>query len=353
LIASAFYETNSGLEVKKEYTYIEVASGQGVYSWNDYNGNRIKELDEFQIAAFQDQANYIRILIPSSEYIKTYGSRFNITLNINPAVLWRKSSSPILKSIAHFSNNLTYRSQIKTLNDNLFKALNPFNVNIIDPKMVYLNSYFKNTFFFNRNNSVFGLDWTFKYNKNKVLMINGYEGRALKENLLKLRWNISRKYLLELTGNQGNKAAFSEFFDNRDFDIDFNKTTTKITLQPNRIFRISLVYQYTEKTNNNLSAPPQQAINNSLTLLGKLNNVQRGNISTAISYIDWKYNGADGDALAFEMLEGYRTGANIRWNISYNRTLMENLQLTVIYDGRKPAGTNIIHTGMVQIRAYF
>ena len=353
ILASAFYETNSGLEVKKEYSYIEVASGQGVYSWIDYNDNGIKELDEFQVAAFQDQANFIRILIPSSEYVKTYGSRFNTTLNLNPGILWRLSTNPWLKAIAHFSNNLTYRSQIKTQTNDFLKAFNPFNINIIDPKMVYLNSYFKNTFFFNRNNSVFGLDWTFKYNKNKVLMINGYEGRALQENLLKIRWNISRKYLLELTGNQGNKTAFSEFFDNRDFNIVFNEIKSKFTVQPNRVFRISANYLYSEKTNNKLSTNSQLAINNSLTILGKFNNVKKGNISASISYIDWQYTGADGDALAFEMLEGYRTGANIRWNISYNRTLMENLQLTVIYDGRKPAGTSIIHTGMVQIRAYF
>ena len=353
LLVSAFYETNSGLEVKKEYSYIEVASGQGVYSWIDYNNNNIKELDEFQIAAFQDQANFIRIIIPSSEYVKTYGSRFNTSINFNPATLWRKSENPFLKTISHFSNNLTYRSQIKTQTDDFIKAFNPFNINIIDPNMVFLNSFFKNTLFFNRNHPVFGLDWTFRYNKNKMLMVNGYEGRSLNEHLIKLRWNISRRYLIELKENIGNKTAFSEFFDNRDFNIDYNQITSKFTFQPNRIFRLAMLYEYTEKNNNSLTINSQKAINNSVTLIGKYNNIQKGNLSGTLSYIDWKYNGNDADALAFEMLDGYRTGVNIRWNLSYNRTLMENLQLTIIYDGRKPAGTKTIHTGMIQIRAYF
>jgi hypothetical protein len=351
--ATTFYETNSGLEIKKEYSYLQVAPGQGVYSWTDYNDNGIKELDEFEIAAFQDKAEYIRILIPSNEYIKTYGNRFNTSISLTPSVVWLRSDNPLLRTLSHFSDNLRFRSQLKTRSDDMLKALNPFNVNIVDPKMVYLNSYFRNTFFFNRNHRTIGAEWTFSYNKNKNLMINGYEGRQLRQNIVKVRWNITRKYLLEMSGESGNKTAFSEYFDTRNFDIDFTKVKTKFTLQPSRRYRISVLWSNSQKTNNPTAVNGERATGNTISLLGKLNNPGKGNLTAIVSYIDWKYNGADGNQLAFEMLEGYRTGANVRWNISYNRTLLGNLQLTVVYDGRKPAGTNVIHTGTIQLRAFF
>jgi hypothetical protein len=52
------------------------------------------------------------------------------------------------------------------------------------------------------------------------------------------------------------------------------------------------------------------------------------------------------------MLDGLKTGKNITWGISYQRTLSNNLQLSLTYDGRT-SGNKIIHTGGAQVRAYF
>ena len=69
LSSNTYYEIGSGQEVKKEYSYLEVVQGQGIYSWTDYNADGVKQLNEFEIAAFQDQANYIRIYIPTNQYV--------------------------------------------------------------------------------------------------------------------------------------------------------------------------------------------------------------------------------------------------------------------------------------------
>ncbi len=89
ITASTFYEVGSGLESKKEFSYLEVAPGQGVYQWIDYNQNGLKELDEFEVAQFQDEARFIRIIFPSNEFMTVYSNQFNQTINLNPDRIWK------------------------------------------------------------------------------------------------------------------------------------------------------------------------------------------------------------------------------------------------------------------------
>src|SRR5690606_31140726 len=70
-------ESNNGVVPQQEFTYIKTDAGQGVYTWNDYNNNGIQELEEFEVAQFQDQAEYIRVLLPNQIFLKIRQNKFS------------------------------------------------------------------------------------------------------------------------------------------------------------------------------------------------------------------------------------------------------------------------------------
>jgi hypothetical protein len=67
-------------------------------------------------------------------------------------------------------------------------------------------------------------------------------------------------------------------------------------------------------------------------------------------------NKFDGDALspvAYQMLEGLQPGRNMTWRLLLQKNLTEFLDININYLGRKTETSQTIHTGNVQLRAYF
>jgi len=349
--SSVFYEFGSGLEVKKEFTYILVAAGQGVYTWKDYNNNNIAELNEFEVAVFRDQANYIKVYTPTNTYVKVYSNQFNEVLNINPAVLWG-SATGFKKFISRFSNQTAYRVERKTNNSLIEIALNPFLNETQDTNLVTINSSLRNTFSFNRNSSVFGIDFNYQDNRNKSLLTNGFESRSNFTRGIKMRYAIIRELTLSTEYDEGKKESLSEFFVNRNYLVKHYSTEPKIIFQPSTSFRTSLLYRYTNKLNQ-IGESGEQAIHYKGGVELKYNVLSEGSLLVTGNYIYIKYNADPNTPLAFEMLDALKTGGNITWNVSYQRTLSNHMQLSFTYDGRKSEDVRTVHIGGVQVRAFF
>ncbi|HBF89420.1 MAG TPA: hypothetical protein DDX39_12330 [Bacteroidales bacterium] len=346
--STTFYEIGSGLEIKKEYVFVEVAAGQGVYSWTDYNGNGIKEIDEFDIAVFQDQANFIRVYTPTNEMIKIFSTQLNQILNINPIKAWNNKTG-IRKFFTRFSDQFAYRINRKTTFDDFFKNINPFFLSV-DTMVVSTGISLRNTFSFNRTNSKYGIDFITQNNKNRILMINGLETRTYYINGLRLRWNISSKLTLIDYLNQGQKTYDSEFLSSKNYFLDITSNEASLNFQPDVNVRLSFLHKFIQKIN---AETAEQSVSNNVGFEIKHNNFSKANVSLSFNYINIGYNSTTNTSLAYEMLEGLAPGNNLTWTVGYQKVLANNLQLILNYNGRKSKDTKVIHSGGMQLRAFF
>jgi len=349
--SSTFYEIGNGMEVKKEFSYVEVQAGQGVYVWTDYNLNGVQELNEFDIAMFQDQANYIRVFTPTNEYIKTYTNQFREVINFQPAVLWSNKKG-WQKFVARFSDRMVYRVEHKTISTDPQKSYNPFYNNIKDTSLLTINSNIRNTIYFNRTHPVFGLEIDYQKNYNKMLMVTGFETRTQEIYSTVFRWNITRKIMLNTKGTIGDKTNTSEYFSSKNYALSQFSVKPKISIQPGTTYRFSLSYMYSVKQNQ-LSIDKEKAVIHDIGMEFKWNMPEKGNIMLKANYIEIAYNANENTSLAYEMLQGLKPGKNITWNIGYQRSIGKNMQLSIMYDGRKAGENKIVHLGSMQLRAYF
>jgi len=350
--SNTFYEAGTGQEPRQDYAFVEVAAGTGVYTYaGDYNNNGVKDLDEFEIAAFADQANYIKVFIPTNEYIKTRTNQFSQVLTVTPAAYFKKREG-WQRVVARFSDQVTYRIDNKTTEKNIIKALNPFRTGLSDSILITTNAAFRNTFYFNRNSTVTGADITWQDNRNKTLLTNGFETRVLKSLLANVRWNISKKYSIGAAGENGVRVSESEYLSARDFRIEYQRAQPKFSYQPTINFRTTLTYEYLIKMNTK-GDNGEHSIQHNGGIELKYSSVKKGVVTARFNTIRIDYNADENTSIAYEMLEGLKTGINYTWGLSLQRNLSNAVQVNINYEGRKPDGTKTVHTGTVSARAFF
>jgi hypothetical protein len=352
--SSMFYETGYGLENKKEYYYLLVAAGQGTYAWNDYNSNGIKELNEFEIAQFSDQALYIRVYTPTNQYVKALHDQFSFSLNLRPSVFLRDSSGKALKFISRFATQSVYRVDKKSNDNGKLFTFNPIDIRLDDSLLTALNYSFRQSLFFNQSAAVFGTDYTYQNNLGKQLLTNGYETRGNTTHEWRWRWNVTRAWSLNSINMYGVKQTESGFFSTRNYKIESYDLEQKLSYQPNTAFRISILYKHNKKQNI-ITEGFQKAELNDLGLEFKFNKVEKGSLTGKADFINITYNDAENQntPVAYEMLNALKTGYNYTWELSYQRNLTNNIQISINYNGRKSPNSKIVNIGGAQVRAFF
>ena len=347
---NSFLEIGSGLELQKEFIYIEVPAGQGVYTWNDYNDNGIKELNEFEIAAFSDQATYIRVFTPNNNYIKIYSFQYNQNLNIDfKRIIDGKTI--VEKFLNKFYNQTAVNTHKKTNDLDLQTLLNPL-VNADNPIIQQMSNSLRNSLFFNRSSSKYSVELVTQLFANKNLLINGTDFISTNKDQIKFRWNINKSFMLNSQLSKEIKKNSSTYMTNRNYDIENKEINNRISFQPNTLFRVALNGRYSEKRNS-IEYGNEKAFINDIGIELRRSKRDKGLLNGELHLVNINYNGESSSTIGFEMLEGLQLGKNITWKLGFQKNMSNNIQISINYNGRKSEENKAIHTGSMQMRAFF
>jgi hypothetical protein len=332
-----------------------VPAGQGEYAWIDYDSNRVQTLDEFEIAAFQDQAKFIRLFVPTNQFTKANYTTINYSFSFNPkAILKQTGAGSLSKFAARFNWQTSLQKSKKSIASGDFE-FNPFKYGITDSALLTLNTVLSNTISFNRYSSNWGIDLINLQNSGKALLTYGYESRKINDWSAKLRWVVSPSFTFNVVGKKGMNGLFTPSFGNRNYELDIYNVEPQLVFINRTTFRLQTSYKLDKKTNKPFYGG-EEALSNSLNLETKYNILQSSSVNARLTYnhinFDAKANGAN-TTVGYIMLDGLQPGKNYLWSVDFTKRLFSNIELNMQYEGRKPGDSRTVHVGRAAVRALF
>lgn len=355
LTGNLLYEAGSGQEQKRDYAFLEVPAGQGQYTWNDYNNDGVQQLNEFELALFQDQAKYIKIFTPSNQFIKANYNTFNYSININPraAIDMRKAGKA-----KRFVARINFQSSLQVAKKEIATGivqLNPFKTPLSDTSLISLNSIFVNSFSFNRFSTRWGIDISNTRNSGKSLLTYGLESRNLEEWSSRARINVNKSLLFDITGKKGinSLGTDNQKFENRNYYLDQYSLEPRISYTKGTSLRFITGYKYSNKKNK--TGGREEYSSNAVNTEVKYNILQSGSILTKFTYSNIRFSPAANanSTVGYNMLDGLLPGKNFLWSVEVTKRLANNLEINLQYEGRKPGEARIVHIGRASVRAIF
>lgn len=340
-------ESNTGTVAQQEFTYIQTEPGQGIYTWIDYNENGVQELDEFEVAQFPDEAEYIRVLLPNQLFVKVRNNKFSQLVTLNPAN-WANRTG-LKKFLSHFHNQTSYLIDRKVRKGSDLGPISPFGGSEEEELGLALN--FRNTLFFNRGKQRYTTSYTYISSATSNLIAFGLQENKLYSHQLNFSHKVQESWIMALKGSIGNNKSTSQNFSSRNFDLDTYDIEPKVSYLLNQRTRFDLSYQRANKANQLMEF--EELTQNQIGFSFAYNNVQQISISGGLSYIENQFEGSPFSPVAYTMLEGLQPGTNFTWNLLFQKRITKFLDANLSYFGRKSENTNAIHTGTIQLRAYF
>lgn len=341
---------SNGRELQREFIFIQVQTGEGTHTWRDENNDGVQDLNEFYEAINQDEKQYIKLFVPTDQYITAFRNQYNHTIDLSMPRSWRNDGG-IKKMLSKVSYLVNWNLDNKTSNNSLNTRLNPFSSFKFDDEVISRRNRTRYGFFYNRATSGFGVEVARIDNSSRQLLTNGFEERNENSWLSNFRMDFGGVYILALEGRTGQLLNNSDFLESRNFNLDVSDWGPAFTWQPSNSFRVISSYKNSRKTNMNAEGERSQS--DEWSVQWTYARASKSNLNLRLSLIDIDFEGEVNSFLGYTLLNALQPGTNFTTNFNWQQTLNKGLQLTIQYFGRKSMTDRFVHTGTFQLTAFF
>ncbi|MBO7628993.1 MAG: hypothetical protein J6S87_03480, partial [Bacteroidales bacterium] len=187
-------------------------------------------------------------------------------------------------------------------------------------------------------------------NQSASVLYYGLESMKLRHQELVFRSEIAKILILKSLCKYSVKENRVDGFVGRDFQIAAHYLQQAVTLNFDFGLSLSVTGEVGYKRNQ-LSVETANRYKGEFDATYRMK--QRGAVDLRLQYINILYKGSVDGSVAYEMLDGLTAGHNFLWDLTYQTRIFEYLQLNLQYEGRVTDNGKLIHTGFLQLKAFF
>lgn len=343
------FTANTGQELRRDFQFIKInAIGEGTHQWIDYNGNGQQELEEFVEALRPEDRLYIKVFIPTNQFIPAYTSLLNYRLNLNAPSDWQIESG-WKKGLSSLSAIVSIVADQKNTSSKLAERYSPlFDLN--SEALLSTTRSFRNTIFWNRTRSSHGAEYSYFQSVQRLLISGGFSQSRIAEHQILFRKNLSEVVSASQAFQYFQRSNTSDALRTQNYQLEGWSVAPELALQPSFSYRISLNGSYSERKNR---SDVELANIAGLGLDFRLNQQSKRSMQAGMRYSHIRYTGQVATPAAYELLEGLNPGGNLTWNLILQQKLAQGLQITFSYEGRSSENLPIVHLGKVQASVLF
>ncbi len=350
------YEVASEQLAAKEIRFVQVPTGQGQYVWLDslFNNDGIQDIEEFQLANNPLVADFVRIVVPTRNFVPTTRLSFSGSMRWDLRQVIAPGGGFFQEALRRFQSITAFRLvQSQQRQEGFSSYLIGLSDIFADTSLLEASYSFRQDFTFFQNSPVGEVKFGYQDNQTEAFLVTGSEQRGNRFANLYQRLNAGPSVSFEATTRFGEKFTLAESFASRNYNIRYVEVNPKANFQTSRKLRLSAGYEFKHRDNYDLGAINASVAIQKAVFESRLNLKERNNVFVKLELASLKQTGEADFSADFELREGLEKGFNAITQIFFTYYLLSNLELSVSYDGRASNVKPMVHSGRVQVRAFF
>jgi hypothetical protein len=355
LDADMFYEASTERTAKLEKVFYQVRKGEGQYVWTDGNKNGVVDInDERDFTLNRYDGDYIVLTLTGDSYqpvinLKTSG-RFRIT----PRKFF-KDLSKTADAVASALTAETYiRIEDKSSEPDIKKIYFLNAHSLLNPvTTLFGTQQFQQDLFVFENQP--GLNLRFRFLQRKALgqYSTGVENTFNRERSVRLRFMLAEQLSGQADFYNREDDGISPVASGRSRTIGTNGGAIDWSYRPEKTIELGLKIE-TSLSEDVYPHQPVDAAFNSQAVRTVISFQGQGQARVEVSREEITLQNAAADyVLPYELTTGRDPGKTYLWNASVEYKLGKNIQLSGQYNGRTVNARSPIHSGRMEVRAYF
>ncbi len=349
------YDAATQRTAKLERYFYKVRKGEGQYVWIDANSNGVADLnDEREFRPDRYDGEYIAVTLNSEALIPIINLKASSRIRITPSRFILRPETTPERLLSVFSAETFVRIEERSTEPNT-----------ADIYLLKLRSFLNRnttqlgTQFFQQDLFLFEFDpeysFRFRFNQRKSLsqFSSGVEQNYSRERSLRSRFQLSDDLSNQTDLIFKDDNAVSSSAINQSRTIGSSILSTDLSYRPEKNVEIGIQLETSQSQDHSPGIPITSEFNGQTLRLvyGFLGNGQiRSEVSREEILISNLFSGY---AVPYELTAGRDIGKNFLWSTGAEYRLAGNVQFSLQYSGRTTSRSDVVHTGRMEIRAFF